>query len=282
MPSHFRRILTVVWSGILILFLTLFVQGIWTGLLVANLATSPGVPWAVILMGLVLWLLWQYLKGKWWPRSTSEARRRSLRANSLSGRVFGWAVLAGLLSIVALTGFWIVLFQLAKVPGNALPDFSKYPLLTVALTLVMASLVGAVAEEAGFRGYFQGLLEREINGPAAILVASLVMAPGHALTQGFVWPTLLFYLFVDVMLGATAYLTKSILPGIVVHAIGLLTFFTLVWPHDAARRLTGKGGDAWFWIHGAQAIIFAALAIMAFKRLAKVTESVGVGRVSRR
>jgi hypothetical protein len=82
---------------------------------------------------------------------------------------------------------------------------------------------------------------------------------------------------VDVMLGAMAYLTKSILPGIVVHAIGLLTFFTLVWPNDAVRRLTGNGAtEGWFWIHCAQAIIFTALAIVTFKRLARITETRGV------
>ena len=273
MDSLFRRSSLLVWSGILILFLTLFIQGIWAGLLVANLKTSPGVPWAIIVMALLLWSLWQYSNGKWWPRSTAEARHRNLRAKPLLSRVFGWAVLAGLLSIVSLAGFWIVLFQLAKVRGNTLPDFSKYPLLTVALMLVMASLVGAVVEEAGFRGYFQSLLEREVSGPPAILIASLVLAPGHALTQGLAWPILLFYLFVDVMLGVTAYLTKSILPGIVVHAIGLLTFFTLVWPNDDARRLSAGGhADVWFWIHCVQAIIFAALAILAFKGLAKKVE----------
>jgi membrane protease YdiL (CAAX protease family) len=109
-----------------------------------------------VVMTLVLWLMWQYLNGKWWPRSTSDARHRNLRDNPLSGRVFGWAMTAGVLSIIALAGLWFVLFQLAKVPANALPDFSKYPPLTVALILIMASLVGAVAEEAGFRGYFQG------------------------------------------------------------------------------------------------------------------------------
>jgi hypothetical protein len=78
------------------------------------------------------------------------------------------------------------------------------------------------------------------------VIASLLLAPRHALTQGFVWPTLVFYLFADVMLGVLAYLTQSILPGIVVHAIGLLTFFTLVWPNDATRRLAVSGGsDAW-------------------------------------
>ena len=270
--SHFRRVLTLVCSGILILVLTLFVQGIWTGLVVANLKTSPEFPWAVIVMALLLWGMWQYLNGKGWPQKTSEARHRNLRARRLSGRVFGWAVLSGVLSIIALAGLWIVLFQLARVPGHNLPNFSQYPRLTVAIMLVMASVVGGVAEEAGFRGYFQGLLERSTNGAAAILVAALMLAPGHALTQGFVWPILVFYFSVDVMFGLMAYLTKSIVPGITVHVIGLIAFFSLVWPNDA-QRLTGiSTGDAWFWIHAVQTIIFTALAVMAFRRLVRVTQ----------
>jgi membrane protease YdiL (CAAX protease family) len=233
-------------------------------------------------MGLLLWLVWQYLGGRWGPKSTVEARRHSLRANPVSGEVFAWALAAGVLSIVALTGFWIVLFQLVKMPGNALPDFSKYSWPIVALTLGMASLVAAVAEEAGFRGYFQGALERVVGGPAAILIAALVIAPGHASTQGFVWPTFLFYICVDVMFGVTARFTDSILPGIVIHFIGLLIFFTLVWPFDAARRSgTTDGADFWFWIHTGQACLCGALAILAFRHLAKITAAVRLQRASR-
>jgi len=265
--------LTAVLFGTLALGLTLLAGGIWSALLITNLATSPAIPWAVIVMAVLLWLMWQYLGGKWPPRRTSEARRGYLRATPVSGPAFAWALVAGALSIVALAGLWIVLFQLVKAPGNAPPSFSGYPLLTVALVLLMASLLGAVTEEAGLRGYLQVFLEREVGGPAAIVIVSLVIAPGHGQTQGFVWSTLLFYFFVDVMFGVTAYLTKSILPGIVVHTIGLLTFFTLVWPNDAARSLVGKSGaDAWFWMHAAQAIIFSALAILAFRHLKRVTE----------
>jgi hypothetical protein len=72
-----------------------------------------------------------------------------------------------------------------------------------------------------------------------------------------------------------AYLTRSILPAIPVHIMGDLTFFTVVWPYDAARRLVWHDGvDAWFWIHVAQAIIFAVLAILAVSRLARVTKHV--------
>jgi len=182
-------------------------------------------------------------------------------------------VVAGVLSIVALIGYWIVLFQLVKIPARVLQNFSGYPLLTVALVLVMAALVSSLAEEVGFRGYFQGILEHKVSGPVAILIAALLIAPAHGLTQGFVWPILLWYFFVDVMFGAMVYFTKSILPGIVVHSIGLLIFFTLVWPYDAQRRLIWEtGANAGFWINAAQAILFTVLALLAFIRLARVSK----------
>ncbi|MEO7000172.1 MAG: CPBP family intramembrane glutamic endopeptidase [Ktedonobacterales bacterium] len=276
MPTRTRplshRILLVVGFGALAIVLTAVVGGIWTALLSINLAVTPAIPWAVVVMALLLWLLWRYLGGAGWPHSTAEARRQSLRARRVPGRVFLWAVVAGLLTIVALAGLWIVLFQFAHLPGRALPDYSRYPLVTIALALVMASLVGAVTEEAAFRGYFQGILEEPVGGMAAILITALVMAPEHALTQGFIWPILLFYLVVDVMLGATAFLTQSILPGIVTHGIGLLVFFTLVWPGDVIRQVVWGGStEQWFWLHGAQTLVFAVLATLAFIRLARIS-----------
>ena len=81
---------------------------------------------------------------------------------------------------------------------------------------------------------------------------------------------LLVYFLVGIAFGATAYLTNSTLPAILPHMIGDLTFFTLVWPNDAARPLVlDSGADNWFWIHVAQAIVFTVLAVWAFQRLAK-------------
>ena len=251
----------------------MFFQGVWAALVVTNLKASPAIPWAVALMALFLWLGWKYASGDWRPRGTAAARRRYLRANRVPWRVFGWAVLAGALLLVALVGYWIVMFQLVKMPGNRLPDFSRYPLFTVLLMLTMAAVVGAVIEEAGFRGYFQVALEQDFRAPVAIVISSLLMSPGHGLTQGFVWPTLLWYFFADMMFGVMAYLTDSILPGIVIHGVGLLVFFVLVWPADQSRRLVADGGgDAWFWIHTGQAIVFTALAIPVFRHLASVTQ----------
>jgi len=66
----------------------------------------------------------------------------------------------------------------------------------------------------------------------------------------------------------TADLTGSILPNLPVHMLGLLAFFTIVWSNDPQRLpLSDSGVDAWFLIHAAQAILFTALAVMAFKGL---------------
>jgi membrane protease YdiL (CAAX protease family) len=273
MPSTILRIIGL---GFLALVIALFPGGVWTALLITNLRLSPNIPWAVVAMGIFLWAMWRYLSGWGPPRANSETRHRLLRARAVSAPVFGWAIVAGMLGIVALAGFWIVLLQLVKVPLHTLPDFSKYPLLTVATVVAMACVVSSVPEEAGFRGYFQSFLEQRLPATGAIVLSSLVLAPGHCATQGFVWPVVLFYFLVDSMLGTMAYLTKSILPSIVVHFIGLLMFFTLVWPQDGIRPLVRDAGPGlWFWIHLAQLVICGLLALLSFRRLTRVTHALG-------
>jgi len=269
--SFATRALSIFGFGLLAFAITVLAGGIWSALLVANLRSSPAIPWSVPVMAILLWLMWSYLGGKGWPRSTSATRHHYLRANRRSARTYLWSFAAGVLSVVALAGYWIVLFRLVKMPPNALPDMSSYPRMTVALMILMGSLVAPFMEEAGFRGYFQVALEREFHGSVAVIVSSLGFALAH-FAHGILWPKLLVYFLVGAAFGATAYLTNSTLPAILPHMIGDLTFFTLVWPHDAARRLVSDSGtDNWFWIHVAQAIVFTALAVWAFQQLARVS-----------
>jgi membrane protease YdiL (CAAX protease family) len=259
---------TVVWTGALAIVMTAVVSGVWAGLLAANLAASPAIPWASGVMTLLIWTLWSYLGGRFAPRGTQAARRELLRGGPTPARVTVWAVAAGVLWVIALAGFWMVLHRLVATHGNPQPDFSKLPRVTVLVSLAMAAVSGGVSEEAGFRGYFQGALERRGLGVLAIAVTALVMAPIHALTQGFVWPTILFYLLVDAVLGALAYVTGSVRPGVIVHAIGLFVFFALIWPNDAHRPLIwASGADASFWTSVALTVVFTALGGVAFLRL---------------
>jgi len=181
--SFSTRTLNVASFGLLALAITILAGGIWSALLVTNLRSSPAVPWSVPAMALLLWLAWSYLGGSGWPHSTSEARRRYLRANRKSGQTYLWALVAGVLSVVALAGTWIVLFRFVKMPPNALSDVSSYPRITVALMILMGSLVSPLMEEAGFRGYFQVALEREVRAPLAVVISSVVFAFAHGPTQ---------------------------------------------------------------------------------------------------
>ncbi|MFI5353680.1 MAG: CPBP family intramembrane glutamic endopeptidase [Candidatus Binatales bacterium] len=263
-------------SAILGVFIALFGQLVWAGLIGLWAAvgyfsrTSQEIPWPILVMAPVIWLMWQYLGGRWWPRSTAEARHRHLRANRLSAQVLVRALLAGGLSIVSLAGLWIVTARIVRM-ANVLPKLPGFPRLTVALMIGMGSLLGPLLEQAGFWGYCQSMLEEEFPGPAAILMSSALFAMlPHPPVNSALWPRLLFYFLTGVTFGTMAYLTNSILPGVLVHIVGDLSFFTLVWPYDAARPLIGAGGpDAWFWIHATQAIVFVALAIVAFGRLAR-------------
>lgn len=252
--------------------LTLLAGGLWSALLAANLRTGIALPWAVPVAAVLLWLGWSYVGGHGPPDHTSAVRRSYRRAYSISAAVWGAALLANGLALLAFCGLWIVLCQLVKAPGNFTIDFSHYSMVTLLLIVTTGAVIGAVSEEVGIRGYLQVALERRFAAPLAIFLAALALMPGHALTQGFVWSTLLFYMLVDVAYGVTAFLTKSIYPGIVGHVVGLCVFFLVIWPHDAERPLVSAGGpDAWFLIHLLQATVFGALAIWSFVRLAKLT-----------
>ena len=267
--NFFHALFAVIWTGVFAVLFTAVISGIWSALLIANLRTSAILPWSVGVMAVVLLGAITFLNGNWGFHKSQPARRTLLRMRAVPRGTLFIATLAGILALVALSGLWIVLIQTVKMQGN-LSDFSRFPPLTVMSALLMAAISGAVSEEAGFRGYFQGALERYLPGWLAIAVAAALMIPEHASTQGFQWPTIVFYLLVDTMLGLTAYLTQSILPGMVIHAIGLVTFFGFIWPYDKFRpSIWVNGADQWFFLHAAQTIVFGLLAVLAYASLAK-------------
>jgi membrane protease YdiL (CAAX protease family) len=271
--SILQRVVSVVWAAVLALVILAVGQLSWGALLFTNLRVSPRIPWFAAAMAVVLWVMWQYLGGRWWPGSTAEARRRCLRASSVSSRTFTWALVAGVFSIAALSGLWIVLFQVSRTPANALADVSNYPLLTIIATVLMASLVSPFTEEAAFRGYAMSILERNLRAPTAIVISSVMFAAAH-LNWGFYWTKLSVYFLVGLAFAVIAHLANSIWPSIVVHVMADLTFFVLVWPHDATRRLVTEGGaDTWFWIHVAQVVVCAPVAIWCLRQLARPTEA---------
>ncbi len=272
------RVLWVIWAGVLGYVIALVGQGIWLALISANLAGSASIPWSVPLMALILWPMWQYLDGRGWPQRLSAVRHRYLRANRVPAGVFAWAFAAGALATAALAGLWIVMARLVRMPGSVLPDFSAYPLLTAVLAVGMGAVISPLLEQAGFWGYCQSLLEVKFQPAAAILITAVIYSLGPHPVSVLV-PRLVFYFLAGINFGVLSYLANSNLPGLLVHVLGILAFFTLVWPNDAARPLVSASGtDAAFWITVAGAVICAGLALLSFRRLAVETKRVNTFR----
>jgi len=269
-----RRVATVLRAAAVALLIALAPQGVWSALILINLRTSPTVPWAVAVMAGVLWALWRYLGGAFPPRRTSESRRRHLRANRVSRRVLAWALAAGALSLIALTGYWIVLARIVRMPGSVLPDMTNVPHPMILLALVTGAAVSPICEQMGIWGYGQVMLQRDFTRPSAIVLSAFIFAVGPHPPFGVpLLPKIAFFFLVGLSYAVTADLSGSILPNLPVHMLGLLTFFIVIWPHDPQRlMLRDTGPDASFLLHAAQAIVFTGLAVWAFRRLGRVRQ----------
>jgi membrane protease YdiL (CAAX protease family) len=266
--AGWRGVLSAVAFTMMVLIAVLFAQGLWSVLLAENLARSPAVPWSVAVTAALLWVVWRYLDGGWGRSSSSAVRRLYLRAHGMPIGQFAFALLAGALALSALVALWLVVTQLLPMPQSSRPDLAAYPPFTVAVVVTMASLVGAIVEEAGLRGYMFTRLSTVLPVPAAIVAVAIVIIPGHALTQGFVAPVILWYFLADVTFGALAYLSGSILPVIVIHAAGLLLFFTVIWPTDSSRGLVTLGtATPAFWLDVVLSAVLGAISVVAFLRL---------------
>jgi len=245
-----------------------------------NQRVIVGLPWAILPMTLYLWLYWRYLSGSGWPQTTAEARRRSLRANALSGDVWGMSLLAGVVGLAALLPLLGIMSRLVRLPEEAqsvsLPQ--QMPVFTVFLLLVMGSVVAGVVEEAGFRGYMQGPIERRHGPIVAILLSGTLFGAGHYTHHpASVVAMLPYYLAVAAVYGGLAYATNSILPSMVLHAGGDMFSLTRLWTTGQPEwQVSAKppglvwetGADAAFWGYVAAFVLLGAGAVWAYSALA--------------
>lgn len=252
----------------------------------ANLRYGAGVPWAVPVTAAYLWFFWRYLDGAALPDSTSGERRASLRAHRVSGNVWAWALLAGGLGIVALVLALHVANRLVVLPQQQLPDLSRVPRITLLALLVMAAPVAGIVEEAAFRGYMQGPIERRHGLGVAILVTGTMFAVAHLDFTPVLWP---YYVAVAAIYGTVTYLTGSILPAVVLHTGGNLYSNLDLWLHGTAEWQAAQGPAALVWTTGADhsfwswvvALLAVATAMTwAFAMLARAVRKSPVGEVA--
>lgn len=252
----------------------------------ANLRYHADVPWAVPLIAVYLWFFWRYLDGAGPPEATAAERRTSLRATRIPGRTWAWALLAGGLGIVVLVLALRVANRLVVLPPQRLPDLAEVPRVTVLALLLMAAPVAGIVEEAAFRGYMQGPLERRYGIVIAILITGTMFAVSHLDFTLILWP---YYVAVAAIYGTVTYLTDSILPAVVLHTGGNVFSNLDLWLHGQAEwqapagsttLIWKTGADASFWVAVVTLLIVAAAMGTAYVKLAHVARrSEGVARV---
>jgi membrane protease YdiL (CAAX protease family) len=272
MSSFLKMIFAPFAAAVLAVVIAAYGQDLWGLLAIVNLRVHPEFPWAPLLMAVLLVLLILYLAGYGPPASTRDVRRRLLRWNSMPANVFVWALVAGVLADIALGGLWIATSDLVHIAPGIQPSMKGIPLPTAIAFLVMAAIAAPLSEEAGFRGYAQGLLERSWRwAPAAIIGSSILFALWHV-TQGLFLPKLGLYFVAGLVFGTIAYLTNSLYVAMIVHSLADFEGFLLLWPHDAMPHalVTEGGHDPLFAPAVAALAILGPLSLFAFRRLARL------------
>ena len=245
-------------------------QGLWQPLVLANLRFHPEIPWAAPVMAVLLALLLAFLSGRIGPRASAERRRELFRWNRMPWPTFLLALGAGVLGLAAFGGLWIVASDLVHIPAGVQPAMGRIPFATALSFLVMSSLAAPLSEEAAFRGYAMGMLQKAWgHAPAAILGSTVLFAAVHV-TQGLDAVKLSLYFGAGLIFALVAYLTNSLYAAMAVHSLGDVLGFTVLWPHDQAPHAMGFA-DPLFAPALAALVIFTPLAILGFARLARVS-----------
>ena len=246
-----------------------------------NLRIFSSVPWAILPTSAYLWLYWRYLDGSGWPSSTAQARRMNLRANPLSAEVWGMSLFAGTIGLATLFPLLRIMNRLAILPAEAEPITMppQMPFVTVFLLLVMSSVVAGIVEEAAFRGYMQGPIERRYGPAVAIIVNGTVFGLAHYNHHpASVLVMLPFYLAVTAVYGGLAYATNSILPGMVLHAAGDVFSLTRLWTSGQSEWQVSAATPTLVWETGVDFsflrsatvfVLFGATAVWAYFALAR-------------
>ena len=221
--SRRYRIPPILWAVVIGLAVTLAGSFPWSALVVLNIKYGAFFPWASVVMVFYLVGFFRYLNGWGPPRSTAATRRRRLRARGLPRSMWRWALVAGGGANAALAAAFIVVSRFGWIHRARTP-FPAAPPWTVAAWLLTGASVAGIAEECGFRGYMQKMLEERYRAPIAIAITSAVFGVAH-LTHGLS-VSVLFDAAWGAVYGALAYYTGSVLPSLVLHvSLDALEFF---------------------------------------------------------
>ena len=249
-------------------------------LFAANLKFHPELPWAIPVVAVYFWIFWRYLHGAGPPASSAQFRRNNLRATALPVRLWAWALFAGTVGITALVVALQLLNQIVVLPQQQIAELRAVPVVTAVSLLIAAAPIAGVVEEAAFRGYMQGPIEREYGLFVAILITGIMFAVAHLDFTPILLP---YYVAVAAIYGAITYFTKSILPAVVLHTGGNLYSNLDLWFHGQSEwqaassptaRLWEGGPSLYLWGMIGALIVLTSAALWAYGRLAATARKI--------
>jgi membrane protease YdiL (CAAX protease family) len=267
----------------------------WGALLApANIAFGKTVPWAILPMAAYLVAYWKCIGGSWGSPGSAATRREQLRAHAVPPDMWVASMGAGLLGFGALLAFVATMARLVELPASAqIATPEGMPRGTLFLLLVMASIVAGVTEEAAFRGYMQGPIERRYGLAAAILVNGtafgLLHFPNH---PNDVVTMLPYYIAVSAVYGGLTWAANSILPALVLHAGGDVWSLGRLWATgrpewqlstSAPARIWDTGVDGSFLLSAGGTLVLAGLTAWMYGEIHRRRETLratnGIHRV---
>jgi len=231
-----------------------------------NLVWRPDIPWITPAVLLFLYLGWRYFAGRGWPNATRGSRATNMRVGQASFGRLAVGMLAAIFTLLFMVGLAIVNTSLIQFPDASFepPGFlGELPALSAFTYVLLFSLVAAVSEEAGFRGYMQVPLEKRYGTPIAVAIIALLFWLAHFESASFLhrFPMLFG---AGLIAGFLAAYSRSLWPPIFVHFAADTIGFTTV------ARLFGSSPlytEETIWETGITPLFVQALGLMALTGL---------------
>jgi len=144
---------------------------------------------------------------------------------------------AGCVFVLVFQSSLVVTFRLIQFPADRFLQgfgFESEPLWIAWAVIIIAALSAGLTEETGFRGYGLVPLQKRYGKVLANIMISGMFVVFH-LNQAWAPPLLLHLFVLSFVMGEIAYVTGSLLPGIIAHTVLDIVNFSYWWTDIAGR-----------------------------------------------
>ena len=188
-----------------------------------------------------------------------------------------WSLIAGGLGMISIALLGGVLSPITPKTFKVFYSiFVRAPFPTVVVEVITLSAVAGIVEEAGFRGYMQGMIERRHGPLVAIAITTFCFVMVHfGAEQVMNPPRALGIAVASVMYGVLRHLSRSIVPGVILHSVGDAFGILMLWFYwkygTISNQLPGFAvafRSPIYRLYVAGLLLFAAGSVWALRKLA--------------